>query len=127
MRNSIWLQIIFCSCVKETLLSPPCDRSCMKMADCFASQGYSLKKNSVSRRSIICRSRIIDLLATDKSRYFAQPCHIIVNYFTSKLKSLNFPLNTLGDVNCRTSRGKLFYNTLPCRVVEQQACIHSLN
>ena len=39
---------------------------------------------SVSRRSIICRSRrlrqIIDLLATDKSRYFAQPRPIIVNY-----------------------------------------------
>ena len=36
---------------------------------------------SVSRRSIICLSlqlwQIIDLLATDKSRYFAQP--IIVN------------------------------------------------
>ena len=42
---------------------------------------------SVSRRSIICRSRIIDLLATDKSRYFAQPRPIVVNYhahFTSR-------------------------------------------
>ena len=36
-----------------------------------------------------------------------------LNYFTLKLRSLNFPLNTLGDVNCRTFRGKLFYNTLP--------------
>ena len=38
---------------------------------------------SVSRRSIICLSirQIIDLLATDKSRYFAQPRPIIVNYF----------------------------------------------
>ena len=40
---------------------------------------------SVSRRSIIiCLSlrlrQIIDLLATDKSRYFAQPRPIIVNY-----------------------------------------------
>ena len=39
---------------------------------------------SVSRRSIICPSlrlrQIIDLLATDKSRYFAQPRPIIVNY-----------------------------------------------
>ena len=38
---------------------------------------------SVSRRSIICLSlrlrQIIDLLATDKSRYFAQPRPIIVN------------------------------------------------
>ena len=39
---------------------------------------------SVSRRSIIRLSlrlrQIIDLLATDKSRYFAQPRPIIVNY-----------------------------------------------
>ena len=73
------------------------------MADRFASQEYSLKSKlgdrmikqllnpviakhrdlSVSRRSIIClrlRPRqIIDLLATDKSRYFAQPRPIIVN------------------------------------------------
>ena len=37
----------------------------------------------MSRRSIICLSlrlrQIIDLLATDKSRYFAQPRPIIVN------------------------------------------------
>ena len=40
---------------------------------------------SVSRRYIICLSlrlrQIIYLLATDKSRYFAQPRPIIVNYF----------------------------------------------
>ena len=43
---------------------------------------------SVSRRSIICLSlrlrQIIDLFATDKSRYFAQPRPIIVNYPSSK-------------------------------------------
>ena len=42
---------------------------------------------SVSRRSIIClclrHRRIIDLLATDKSRYFAQPRPIIVYYCTT--------------------------------------------
>ena len=50
---------------------------------------------SVSRRSIICLSlrlrKIIDLLATDKSRYFAQPRPIIVNYFsvgTLKMKKM---------------------------------------
>ena len=47
---------------------------------------------SVSRRSIICLSLrlrwIIDLLATDKSRYFAQPRPIIVNYYPFKI----FPL-----------------------------------
>ena len=41
---------------------------------------------SVSRRSIICLSlrlrQIIDLLATDKSRYFAQPRPVIVKYHT---------------------------------------------
>ena len=41
---------------------------------------------SVSRRSIICLShrlrQIMDLLATDKSRYFAQPRPIIVNYYS---------------------------------------------
>ena len=41
---------------------------------------------SMSRRSIICLSlrlrQIIDLLATDKSQYFAQPRQIIVNYST---------------------------------------------
>ena len=36
---------------------------------------------SVCRRSIISRSRI-DLLATDKSRYFAQPRPMIANCFT---------------------------------------------
>ena len=39
---------------------------------------------SVTSRSIICRSRrlkqTIDLLVTDKPRYFAQPRPIIVNY-----------------------------------------------
>ena len=46
---------------------------------------------SVSRRSIIWLSlrlrQIIDLLATDKSRYFAQPRPIIiivVNYYSPK-------------------------------------------
>ena len=46
---------------------------------------------SVSRRSIICLSlrlrQIIDQLATDKLRYFAQPRPMIVNYYT--LNSLN--------------------------------------
>ena len=41
---------------------------------------------SMSSRSITCLSlrprQIIDLLATDKSRYFGQPRPIIVNYLT---------------------------------------------
>ena len=43
---------------------------------------------SVSRRSFIYLSlrprQIIDLLATDKSRYFAQPRPMIVNYFRDR-------------------------------------------
>ena len=82
-----------------------CDRSWVKMADRFGSRGYSLKNKlgdrmikqllnsviaryrdlSVSRRSIICLSlrlrQILDLFATDKSQYFAQPRPIIVSYF----------------------------------------------
>ena len=78
------------------------------MADRFASQGYSSKDKlgdrmikqllnsvigkyrdlSVSRRSFIYLSlrlrQIIDLLATDKSRYFAQPRPMIVNYFRDR-------------------------------------------
>ena len=42
-------------------------------------------RDPVSRRSIICLilrlRQIIDLLATDKSRYFAQPRPIIVDYY----------------------------------------------
>ena len=41
---------------------------------------------SLSHRSIICLSlwlwQIIDLLATDKSQYFANPRPIIVNYYS---------------------------------------------
>ena len=47
---------------------------------------------SMSRRSIICLSlrlrQIIDLLATDKSQYFAQPRPIIVNYLQIEPESV---------------------------------------
>ena len=46
---------------------------------------------SVSRGRIICLSlrlrQIIDLLVTDKSRYFAQPRPIIANYFFLSLRA----------------------------------------
>ena len=52
----------------------------------------------VSRRSIICLSvrlrQIIDLLATDKSRYFSQPHPIIANYWQ---RSVGFPSQDLQD------------------------------
>ena len=103
--NCFWLQILFCSCVNETtLFSFLWSLLRENDADRFASRRYSLKNKlgdrmikqllnsvvakyrdlSVSRRSIICWSRrlrqIIDLLATDKSRYFAQPRPITANY-----------------------------------------------
>ena len=48
---------------------------------------------SVSRTSIICRSR---LLATDKSGYFAQPRPVIVNYFNRFYCVLILP----GEILC---------------------------
>ena len=48
---------------------------------------------SVSRRSIICLSlrlrQIIDLLATDKSRYFAQPRPIIANCLQKEAQTIS--------------------------------------
>ena len=88
--------------------SPSCDRSCVEMADRFASRRYSLKNKlgdrmikqllnsviakyrdlSVSRRSIICLSlrlrQIIDLISSDKSRYFGQRRPILANYYVQK-------------------------------------------
>ena len=102
--NFVWLQILFCSCINETTLFSFCDRSCVKMADRFTCRRYSLRNklgdrmikqllNSViakyrdlsgSRTSVIYLSlrlrQITDLLATDKSQYFAQPRSIIVNF-----------------------------------------------
>ena len=74
--NFVWRQINFYPCVNDTKLSPSCDRSCVKMADRFASRRCSLKTKlgdrmikqllnsvvakyrdlSVPRRSIICLS-----------------------------------------------------------------------
>ena len=51
---------------------------------------------SVSRRSIIClclrRRQIIDPLAADKSRYFAQPRPIIVYYLVPCLKAFRLAM-----------------------------------
>ena len=64
------------------------------------------RDSSVSRRSIICLSlrlqQVIDLLATDKSRYFAQPRPIIANSmltikipFTINSLKKNYSVKTL--------------------------------
>ena len=112
--DCIWLQILFCSRVNETTLFSFL-RSLLREND----RWLSLKKNTlgdrvikqllnsviakyrdllVSRRSIICLSvrlrQIIDLLATDKSRYFAQPHPIIANYWQ---RSVGFRSQDLQD------------------------------
>ena len=51
--NLVWLQKIFCSCVNETTLSPFCDRSCVKMADRFASRRYSFKKQTIKQTNSV--------------------------------------------------------------------------
>ena len=96
---------------------------------------------SMSRRSIICLSlrlrQIIDLLATDKSQYFAQPRPIIVNYslksrwmvaeywngevnilplFTEIEKNNCFSIYTLSDLNSISRRKNRFRNTGETRV-----------
>ena len=85
---------------------------------------------SVSRRSIICRSRrlrqIIDLLASDKSRYFAQPPPIIVKCATTQMKvtavshSLNLPrgeddrLLSYLSLSLSLKKKGFFYSLLVC-------------
>ena len=81
--NCIWLQIIFCSCVNETTLSPSCDHSCVKMADCFTdlskSHLWSNHKTIIKKINLVI-AKYRDLSVSQISRYFAQPCPIIVNY-----------------------------------------------
>ena len=79
MRNAVQLclaanNILHMRKGNHAFLLRTCDRSCVKMADRFTSRGYSLKNPGFRQ--------IIDLLATDKSQYFAQPNPIIVNYPT---------------------------------------------
>ena len=110
--NCIWLQIIFCSCVKETVLFSILRSLLHENGRSLRFPRIFIKKNklgdwmikqllnsviakyhdlSVSSRSITCLSlwlrQIIDLLATDKSRYFAQPRPIIVHYSTITCKA----------------------------------------
>ena len=61
--RSAWLQIIYCSCINvKPRFRPSCNRSAVKMADRLQSTTVFIKKQT---------GQIIDLLATDQSRYFA--------------------------------------------------------
>ena len=90
--NCVWLQIIFCSCVKETVLFSFLRSLLRENGRLLRFPRIFIKKKQTrwsndnwSRRSIICLSlrhwQVIDVLATGKSQYFAQPRPIIVNYF----------------------------------------------
>ena len=68
---------------------------------------------SVSRRSIICRSRIIDLLATDKSRYFAQPRPIIVNCRDHSVNNVNYTYMSIFATNLLFNHSFLSTNMSP--------------
>ena len=115
--NCVWLQIIFCTRVKETMLfsflrsllrengrSPRFPRILLKKKTRWSNDktiielGYRIiswfvsvsQINYLEKRpgdEVVCLSlwlrQIIDLLAADKTRYFAQPRPIIVNYYYS--------------------------------------------
>ena len=92
LSNCVWLKIIFCTCVKETVFFSYLRSFLRENGRSLCFPRIFIKKKQTrwsndnwSRRSIICLSlrhwQIIDLLATDKSQYFAQPRPIIVNYF----------------------------------------------
>ena len=94
--NCIWLQIIFCSCDHSFVRMAACRRYLSKKKNNLATEWWfnywtRLSQNisrvlSVESRSIIYLGlnirlrQIIDLLATDKTRYFAQPCATTFNY-----------------------------------------------
>ena len=113
--NSVWLQI-FCSCVKETVLFsflrslrfPRIFIEKKKLGDRMIKQLLNsvvakYRDLSVSHRSIICLSlrlrQIIDLLATDKSRYFAQPRPIIVYCRDHSVNNVNYMYMSIFAMN----------------------------
>ena len=86
--------------------------------------GFLSVNLSVSRRSIIClclrHRQIIDLLTTDKSRYFAQPRPILASYCLTKANAKLIILNatTLTSVYYRYYKTRRF-NTATVTTVLQ--------
>ena len=72
---------------------------------------------SVSHRSIICLSlrlrQIIDLLATDKSRYFAQPRPIIVYCRDHSVNNVNYMYMSIFAMNLLFNHSFLSTNMSP--------------
>ena len=126
--NSVWLQI-FCSCVKETvpfsflrslLRSLRFPRIFIEKTNSVANLNSVVAKYrdlSVSRRSIIYLSlrlrQIIDLLATDKSRYFAQPRPIIVNCRDHSVNNVNYTYMSIFAMNLLFNHSFLSTNMSP--------------
>ena len=87
---------------------------------------------SMSRRSIICVSlrlrQIIDLLATDKSQYFAQPRPIIVNYLMFVCRIISPEEELLAEkmfaaISFEGSSGFFFF----LRIVEKTAKLQNVS
>ena len=86
--SCVWLQMIFCSYVNKTTLSPSCHCSCMK-------NGRLLRFPKICK-SIICLSfgKIIDLLATGKLLIIFLTFED--NMLFSHVKISRFPCNSAG-------------------------------
>ena len=136
--NCVWLQIILCTCVKETVLFSFLRSPLRENGRSLRFPRIFIKKNkfgdqmikqflnsvvakyrdlSVSRRSIICLSlrlrQIIDLLATDKSRYFAQPRPIIVNCRDHSVNNVNYTYMSIFAMNLLFNHSFLSTNMSP--------------
>ena len=82
LSNCVWLQTIFCTCVKETVLFSFLQSLLLKMADRFASRGYSL-----NRQTRWSNDKTIIELSYCKISWFASVSH--VNYLPLPSASAN--------------------------------------
>ena len=131
--NCVWLQIIFCTCVKETVLFSFLRSLLRENGRSLRFPKIFLKKQTrwsndktiielgsrkiswfVSVSQITYFSlrlrQIIDLLATDKSRYFAQPRPIIANY----CRMISVVLCKLSQRVKATHAQELFWSVFIC-------------
>ena len=87
MRNVVQLCLYSVHAWIKPRFSSSCFYSCVKIADRFQPLSLFISKKKLGDRMIkqLLKSffwaKYRDLLATDKSRYFAQPRPIIVNYY----------------------------------------------
>ena len=117
--NCFWLQILLCSCVNETTLfsflrsllgengrSPPFPKIFLQKQTQWSNDKTIIWRLS---QNIVIRHYVADLLATDKSRYFAQPCPIIANYsyFWKNIGPVGYNLRprAIHATSCVWSRG----------------------